>query len=83
MSLFQFFIIVVAGIPAIICLGYLLYYLYCFFEERCYNKRWDRDIKNSTWCCCKGDFVLSKECGGECETCKHFVTVEDLKQVIV
>ena len=36
-------------------------------------------MKFITWCCVKGDFVRSKECGGECETCKHFVTVDDLK----
>lgn len=78
MSFFQFFIIIVAGIPAIICLVLLLSYFYCYIEERFYNKRWERDF-NKTWCCCKGDFVRSKECGGECETCKHFVTVDDLK----
>lgn len=79
MSLFQFFIIIVSGIPAIICLAFLIYYLFCYIEERIYSKRWERYFKNSTWCCCKGDFVFAKECDGECETCKHFVTVEDLK----
>ena len=79
MSLFQFFIIIVAGIPAIICLACLLYYLFCYFEELTDNKRFQSTCDCFTWCCCKGDFVLSKECGGECETCKYFVTVEDLK----
>lgn len=39
----------------------------------------DKKMKSLTWCCVKGDFVRSKECGGDCETCNHFVTVEDLK----
>lgn len=79
MSLFQFFIIIVAGSPALICLVLLIGYLYCYIEDCVLKKRSERDFNNSTWCCCKGDFVRSKECGGECETCKHFVTVEDLK----
>lgn len=83
MNEFQFCIIILAGVPAIICLVLLIGYLYCYIEERIYNKRWEPDFKNSTWCCYKGDFVFVKECDGECETCKHFVTVEDLKQVIL
>ena len=77
MSLFHFIIIIVvagivAGTPAIVR-------FYFYIEDFVLKKRWERDFKNSTWCCCKGDFVRSKECGGECETCKHFVTLEDLK----
>lgn len=43
------------------------------------DEKFQLDVDSHTWCYCKGDFVRSKECGGECETCKHFVTVDDLK----
>lgn len=79
MTDFQFIIIIVAGIPAIICLACLLYYLCCYLEERFYNKRFEDDFLDLTWCCCIGDHVRSKECDGNCETCKHFFAVEDLK----
>lgn len=43
------------------------------------DEKFQLDIDSYNWCCCKGDFVQKKECGGVCEICKHFVAVEDLK----
>lgn len=50
-----------------------------FVEKKLIEFRFKCMINKSSWCCCKGDFVRSKECGGDCETCKHFVSLEDLK----
>lgn len=80
MTDFQIIIIIIGvGFAAFSCLTYLIFYLYCYIEELVLKKRLERYYDIFTWCFCKGDFVRSKECGGECETCKHFVTLEDLK----
>ncbi len=70
MTIYQFCIIILAGFPAIICLAYLLYPLIIWFEDIS-EKKWLKQIENSSYCYMCGDYVSSKKCDEHCDCCKY------------
>lgn len=70
MTYYQFCLILLAAPPAIICLAYLLYLLIIWFEDIS-EKKWLKQIENSSYCYMCGDYVDSKKCDEHCENCKY------------
>lgn len=70
MTVYQFCIIILAGFPALICLAYLLYLLLISCEDRA-EKKWLKQIENSSYCYMCGDYVDSKKCDEHCDCCKY------------
>lgn len=70
MTYSQFCLILLAGPPAIICLAYLLYLLLIIVEDSS-EKKWLKQIENSSYCYMCGDYVDSKKCDEHCDYCKY------------
>lgn len=73
MSEFEFFIIIVAGIPVIFAFLYLLLllsdYLMELLVQRQFKKHFLNDSSVETWCASREEYVNNTICCYDCDNC--------------